>query len=114
MASSAYNSLDDVPLCLRRTYTVKVQYYNHYTDVPMCLQNLIPSFQVQAMTPRSRRQNMPEYLQSTPISQYTREHIAVLHQWADCPASQLLTDDGLAFCLRQYDVTSDMVVQWGI
>ena len=113
MASSAYNSLDDVPLCLRRTYTVKVQYYNHYTDVPMCLQNLIPSFQVQAMTPRSRRQNMPEYLQSTPISQYTREHIAVLHQWADCPASQLLTDDGLAFCLRQYDVTSDMVVQWG-
>ena len=80
----------------------------------MCLQNLIPSFQVQAMTPRSRRQNMLEYLQSTPISQYTREHIAVLHQWADCPASQLLTDDGLAFCLRQYDVTSDMVVQRGI
>ena len=63
---------------------------------------------------RSRRQNMPEYLQSTPFSQYTREYIAVLHQWADCPASQLLTDDGLAFCLRQYDVTSDMVVQWGI
>ena len=111
MASSAYNSLDDVPLCLRRTYTVKVQYYNHYTDVPMCLQNLIPSFQVQAMTPRSRRQNMPEYLQSTPISQYTREHIAVLHQWADCPASQLLTDDGLAFCLRQYDVTSDISIR---
>ena len=26
----------------------------------------------------------------------------------------LLTDNGIAFCLRQFDITSDMVVQWGI
>ena len=37
----------------------------------------------------------------------------MLHHWADCPASQLLTDNGVAFCLRQFDITSDMVVQWG-
>ena len=114
MASRRYNSLDDVPLCMRSIHAVQVRYSDNYMDVPLCLPNPTPSVQVQTMSPRSRRLTMPAHLQAMPISKYTREHIAMLHHWADCPASQLLTDDGVAFCLRQFDITSDMVVQWGI
>ena len=96
MASRLYNSLDDVPLCMRSTHAVRVRYSDNYTDVPLCLPNPTPSFQVQTMTPRSRRLTMPAHLQTTPISQYTREHIAMLHHWADCPASQLLTDNAFS------------------
>ena len=51
MASRLYNSLDDVPLCMRSTHAVQVRYSDNYTDVPLCLPNPTPSFQVQTMTP---------------------------------------------------------------
>ena len=45
MASRLYNSLDDVPLCMRNIHAVQVRYSDNYTDVPLCLPNLTPSFQ---------------------------------------------------------------------